>query len=81
MSLLSSATLMSLTKPHPGNPNFNQNPSTFDRALVPRDSPVCGGGSLSEDEYNLGLHVMALFVVLGQSTLGMLFCAFNLSRD
>ncbi|KAI5858770.1 Zinc/iron permease [Tricharina praecox] len=58
-----------------GNPTFNQNPPTFDRTLVPRSSPVCGGGSLSEDQYNMGLHVMAVFVVLTQSTLA---CAFPL---
>ncbi|KAA8908234.1 Zinc/iron permease [Sphaerosporella brunnea] len=58
-----------------GNPGFNQNPPSFDRALVPRSSPVCGGRGLSEDEYNLGLHVMGLFVIFGQSTLA---CAFPL---
>ncbi|CCX32883.1 Zinc/iron permease [Pyronema domesticum] len=56
-----------------GNPNFNQSPPLLERSLVPRSSTVCGGGHLSEDEYNLGLHVMALFVVLAQSTFA---CAF-----
>lgn len=53
-----------------GNPTYNQNPSAFDNALVTRSSLVCGGGKLKEDDYNMGLHVMALFVVLTQSTLG-----------
>lgn len=52
-----------------GNPTFNQSPPTFDRALVPRASSLCGGGR-SSDEYNMGLHIMALFVVLGQSSFG-----------
>ncbi|KAF8425938.1 ZIP zinc transporter-domain-containing protein [Tirmania nivea] len=52
------------------NPAYNQNPPLFDKDLVTRSSLVCGGGKLKEDDYNLGLHVMALFVVLTQSTLG-----------
>ncbi|KAF8473320.1 Zinc/iron permease [Kalaharituber pfeilii] len=57
------------------NPTYNQNPPELDKDLTTRTSLVCGGGKLSEDEYNLGLHVMALFVVLAQSTLA---CAFPL---
>ena len=53
-----------------GNPAYNQNPPLFDNDLVTRSSLVCGGGKLKGDDYNLGLHVMALFVVLTQSTLG-----------
>src|SRR5690606_5578482 len=53
-----------------GNPAFNQNPYDLDKDLVTRSTLVCGGGKLSKDEYNLGLHVMALFVVMFQSTLG-----------
>lgn len=53
-----------------GNPAYNQNPPLFDKDLVTRSTLVCGGGKLKEDDYNLGLHVMALFVVLTQSTLG-----------
>jgi hypothetical protein len=77
--LLSSFTARSLTG-HLGNPGFNQSPPSFDRALVPRSSAVCGGGGLKEDEYNLGLHVMALFVILGQSTLGMFFWSFQVVK-
>ncbi|KAF8445406.1 Zinc/iron permease [Terfezia claveryi] len=57
------------------NPAYNQNPPLFDKDLVTRSSLVCGGGKLKGDDYNLGLHVMALFVVLTQSTLA---CAFPL---
>jgi len=33
--------------------------------------PLCGGGGLnSADEYNLGLHIGALFVILATSTFG-----------
>ena len=53
-----------------GNPAYNQNPPALDKELVTRSSLVCGGGKLLEDEYNLGLHVVALFVVLTQSSLG-----------
>ncbi|KAH8153409.1 uncharacterized protein LAJ45_02221 [Morchella importuna] len=56
-----------------GNTWFNQNPPTFDNALVKRSVPVCGAGRSQDEEYNLGLHVMALFVVLAQSSLA---CAF-----
>ncbi|TGZ81823.1 Zinc/iron permease [Ascodesmis nigricans] len=62
-----------LTMVFVGNPAFNQSPPRYDKTLVPRSSPVCGGGTLSADEYNMGLHVMALFVVLAQSTIA---CAF-----
>jgi zinc transporter ZupT len=55
------------------NPTYNQNPSQFDNALVTRASLVCGGGNLAADEYNLELHVAAVFIVLAQSTLA---CAF-----
>ncbi|KAF8535265.1 Zinc/iron permease [Trichophaea hybrida] len=58
-----------------GNPAFNQSPPRYERSLVPRSSPVCGGGSLSKDEYNMGLHVAALFIILAQSTFA---CAFPL---
>ncbi|KAL7273361.1 hypothetical protein RUND412_003797 [Rhizina undulata] len=58
-----------------GNPFFNQNPPALDKVLTTRSSLVCGGDKLSTEEYNVGLHVMALFVVLGQSTLA---CAFPL---
>ncbi|KAF8254000.1 Zinc/iron permease [Wilcoxina mikolae CBS 423.85] len=58
-----------------GNPTFNQSPPLYERSLVPRSSPVCGGGSLSKDEYNMGLHVAALFIILAQSTFA---CAFPL---
>lgn len=54
-----------------GNPAFNQSPPQYERTLVPRSSPVCGGGKLNEDQYNTGLHVAALFIVLAQSTFGM----------
>lgn len=53
-----------------GNPTFNQSPRQYERTLMPRSSPECGG-SLGTDEYNLGIHVAALFVVLAQSTFGM----------
>ena len=55
----------------PGNPAYNQNPSALDKELVTRSSLVCGGGKLLEDEYNLGLHVAAVFIVLIQSSLGI----------
>ncbi|CAZ80843.1 unnamed protein product [Tuber melanosporum] len=58
-----------------GNPFFNQNPPALDKTLTTRSSLVCGGGSLSDDEYNLGLHIMALFLVLAQSSFA---CAFPL---
>ncbi|KAG0126454.1 Zinc/iron permease [Tuber indicum] len=58
-----------------GNPFFNQNPPALDKTLTTRSSLVCGGGSLSDDEYNLGLHTMALFLVLAQSSFA---CAFPL---
>ncbi|KAI5803894.1 Zinc/iron permease [Geopyxis carbonaria] len=58
-----------------GNPGFNQSPPAFDKALYPRSSSVCGGGNLRADEYNVGLHIMALFVVLAQSFAA---CAFPL---
>ncbi|CUS08916.1 unnamed protein product [Tuber aestivum] len=58
-----------------GNPLFNQNPPELDKTLTTRSSLVCGGGSLSDDEYNLGLHIMALFLVLAQSSFA---CAFPL---
>jgi len=70
-TLLAFQTLLLSADSRPsGNPTFNQNPPTYDRTLVPRNSAVCGGGRLSEDEYNMGLHVMAVFVVLTQSSLG-----------
>lgn len=56
-----------------GHLGYNQSPARYDRSLVPRSSPVCGGGTIAKDEYNTGLHVMALFVVLAQSTMGK-FC-------
>ncbi|KAI5851130.1 Zinc/iron permease [Morchella snyderi] len=43
------------------------------KALVTRSTPVCGTGRSQDEEYNTGLHVMALFVVLAQSSLA---CAF-----
>ncbi|KAG0636001.1 Zinc/iron permease [Tuber brumale] len=58
-----------------GNPFFNQNPPELDKTLTTRSSLVCGGGRLSDDEYNLGLHIMALFLVLAQSSFA---CAFPL---
>jgi hypothetical protein len=34
--------------------------------------PFCGGGGLnSADEYNMGLHIAALFIILLTSTFGM----------
>ncbi|RPB06226.1 Zinc/iron permease [Choiromyces venosus 120613-1] len=57
-----------------GNPFFNQNPPALDKTLTTRSSLVCGG-SLSDDEYNLGLHIMGLFLVLAQSSFA---CAFPL---
>lgn len=59
-----------------GFPGYNQSPPRWDNSLVKRNSPVCGGGTVQKDEYNTGLHVMALFVVLAQSTIGELsrFC-------
>jgi hypothetical protein len=35
--------------------------------------PKCGGGGIDENDYNQGLHIMALFVVLFQSA----FCTFS----
>lgn len=59
-----------LTSAASGNPGFNQSPPTFDKSLTTRSSLICGAGRIQGEEYNLGLHVMALFLVLAQSSLG-----------
>lgn len=54
---------------HP--PGNLANPSALNNELVTRSSPVCSVGKLLEDEYNLGLHIAALFIILTLSILGI----------
>lgn len=80
MSMVSSTVSiesMIMNRDSVGNPSYNQNPPQFDKALVTRDSPiVCGNDRAGTgDDYNLPLHVGALFIVLFVSSTA---CAFPL---
>lgn len=43
--------------------------------------PTCGGGGLDPDaQFNIGLHVGALFIILGTSTFGKLIMRLELTN-